>query len=368
MQQLLKSLHGHSTEPCPPLLRIADILLFSDDNDGERGEELVGAMNGFRKHKQGEVTCGLDCSSPRRIASRLLRKLKERRRPVAWREGNEKVSVDGQSNQASDEKCGGGGGGSLVGIAKSEDSGSCGNENMLNMGVACSLLYLMASSRDELRKMKDLRTDVEMLLDNVKEFVQRKDSVSDKLVLKESPAASCLTGLKKVTSCSSGLLSSQSTATPYLLQGEEIVTLSGQSVVRDGSRKEYVEEMGPLEAELEAELERLQVQLDTESFPQSMKVTGDGITAERSDDFSPGEVINLNESTMNVLHAGVPPIELERKLHELLESRQRERINELEAALEYMKQKLSEKEREAKWWKDTALLMSRNDPDPSDCK
>lgn len=142
---------------------------------------------------------------------------------------------------------------------------------MFNVGVACSLLHLIASSKDELSKMKDLRTDMEMLLQNVKQQVQRKDSVSKVSVLKESPAASCLTDLKEVLSCGS-LLSCQTTAAPYLLQGEESIAISGQSIVCDESRKESVEGIGQLEAELEAELECLQIQLDSERFPQSMKV------------------------------------------------------------------------------------------------
>lgn len=149
--------------------------------------------------------------------------------------------------------------------------GPSGKENVLNVGVACSLLYLIASSKEELSKMKDLRTDMEMLLQNVKEEVRGRESAGETSVLKESPAASCLTDLKKVLSCSS-LVSCQSTAAPYLFQGEESIAISSQSIVCDESRKESVEGMGQLEAELEAELERLQLQLDTECFPQSMKV------------------------------------------------------------------------------------------------
>ena len=64
-------------------------------------------------------------------------------------------------------------------------------------------------------------------------------------------------------------------------------------------------------------------------------------------------------------HFGVPPNELERRLHELLESRQQERINELEAALERVNQMLCEKEKEVSWWKDTARLVSKHVPNTS---
>ncbi|XP_051137424.1 protein POLAR LOCALIZATION DURING ASYMMETRIC DIVISION AND REDISTRIBUTION-like [Andrographis paniculata] len=58
----------------------------------------------------------------------------------------------------------------------------------------------------------------------------------------------------------------------------------------------------------------------------------------------------------------VPARELERKLHELLEARQQERITELETTLDRAMLKLGEKEREVAWWKDTARLIAGNLP------
>ncbi|KAF9612544.1 hypothetical protein IFM89_001411 [Coptis chinensis] len=66
---------------------------------------------------------------------------------------------------------------------------------------------------------------------------------------------------------------------------------------------------------------------------------------------------NTHEFTY-VEYGGVSPKELERRLHELLEERQRKRIRELECALEHTKKKLLEKEMEVTWWKDTARLIS----------
>lgn len=78
-----------------------------------------------------------------------------------------------------------------------------------------------------------------------------------------------------------------------------------------------------------------------------------------------GEVIDLQEVCIEELHTGVRPIELERKLHELLELRQQERIKELEEALECAEHKLSEKELEVTWWKDTSRLISQHIPECS---
>lgn len=96
-------------------------------------------------------------------------------------------------------------------------------------------------------------------------------------MLKESPAASpatsyLTTDLKEVSRCSSLLSCCQSTAAPCLLQGEDSITVSSCSIDCDEPRKESLEGMEQLEAGLEAELECLQPHLDTEYFPQSMKV------------------------------------------------------------------------------------------------
>lgn len=77
------------------------------------------------------------------------------------------------------------------------------------------------------------------------------------------------------------------------------------------------------------------------------------------------EVIDPHEAARIEVHSEVPPLELERKLHELLESRQQERIQELEEALECTKLKLREKELEVSWWKDTARLMLQHVPQRS---
>uniref|UniRef100_R7WB21 Protein POLAR LOCALIZATION DURING ASYMMETRIC DIVISION AND REDISTRIBUTION n=1 Tax=Aegilops tauschii TaxID=37682 RepID=R7WB21_AEGTA len=53
---------------------------------------------------------------------------------------------------------------------------------------------------------------------------------------------------------------------------------------------------------------------------------------------------------------GVPALELERRLQELLHRRSRERIEELEASLRHAERKVMEKEMEARLWKDTAKL------------
>lgn len=57
-------------------------------------------------------------------------------------------------------------------------------------------------------------------------------------------------------------------------------------------------------------------------------------------------------------HGGVSARALERRLYELLQKRQQERIVELEAALDATQRRLHEKEREVVWWRDAAKLVT----------
>ncbi|KAL3746412.1 hypothetical protein ACJRO7_015380 [Eucalyptus globulus] len=197
-------------------------------------------------------------------------------------------------------------------------------KRMFNLRDAGSLLYLIAASRNELRKMENLRKEMELFLQNVREKVRRKVSSREPFELTES-VASCLTDVKEVLSCGSHL-SGQSHRRPSLLLEQRRQMQLNQSSGYE-STQEPVEGIEELEAELEAELYGC-----ITSF---------------------GEVMDP-EDEVTEFQGGVPPIELER-----------ERIKELEASVGRMEQKLSEKEREISWWKDTARLLSHHVSEPS---
>lgn len=82
--------------------------------------------------------------------------------------------------------------------------------------------------------------------------------------------------------------------------------------------------------------------------------------ADPSDSFGEdaGELAVTNEESTSG-QIGVPARELERKLYELLETKQQERIAELESALENAHRRLVEKEKEICRWRDTARLVSQ---------
>ncbi|GAV84306.1 hypothetical protein CFOL_v3_27750 [Cephalotus follicularis] len=219
----------------------------------------------------------------------------------------------------------------------SSNSGQLREETSFNMGIGCCLLYLFAASRNELDKMVELKIQMEMLLQNFKEKLQRKDALQKMSVPNDIFAH---------IDASEGPDSSSYSYLPTLKIPEtSTATVYGQSKCFPRELEESSEEMDQLEAELAAELERLQLHLDPGlNYPeQRMKVTDKDTASSRSHSASSGEVVDPEDSSTEV-HCGVSPYELQRRLSELLEARQKEQIRELEAALECAKHKLLEKE------------------------
>ncbi|GFY96829.1 myosin heavy chain-like protein [Actinidia rufa] len=271
----------------------------------------------------------------------------------------------------------------------------------------------------------ELRTQMEMLLQNVKaEFANQKreilstQSESNDLAYSTTDAPESL--------CTNGNVSLRNHVLFKNQPDSETIVLCDQSQTCEATRQEKcVEGIAQLEAELEAELERLQIHLDSKNkldFPKqqimeifvikglllkqtafdrgwcmcawgsgswvlpedlmepgvlkgimtvwdevwnlsTIKVTVDDTAPIRSLNASFGKVVDPPEAGEE--HSGVPPNELERRLHELIESRQEERIKELEAALDCANQMLLEKEREVFWWKDAAQHITNRVPKTS---
>ncbi|KAE8700305.1 Actin-binding FH2 protein isoform 1 [Hibiscus syriacus] len=180
----------------------------------------------------------------------------------------------------------------------------------------------VAESKDELQKITELRIQMESLLQTVKEGLLNKDP----LVSKNSESN----------------------------EGDGISSkvLFDQKCDDAPKEEDRAEGMDRLEAELEVELERLQLLLDSGKFLTN--------PPERTI-----EAQRRNGKSRPDWRCGVPPYELERKLHELLETRREQQITELQAALGIAKKELREKEREISWWKDTAHLMLEHAKKPS---
>ncbi|XP_071919888.1 protein POLAR-like 1 [Coffea arabica] len=251
-----------------------------------------------------------------------------------------------------------------------EVSGEHRKEASFSLGVGFALIYLMAMSKMELNKMVELSKQIETLLRNVKWQHQNavagtniETSQTSSKAQEVSEYAITDHGSLQVDSSHAiiehfSLQDGPSSSWEHEYSGSDITSSSCNGKM---NREGKIVEMDQLEAELEAELQNLQLQLDTEVmliYPDKNhgKIVVEDSAPEESQITNFGEVFLQPEIGSLEYYHGVSPRELERRLHELQEVRQEERIRELESALEFAIHKLNENQRELSWWKDTGRV------------
>ncbi|KAG8375440.1 hypothetical protein BUALT_Bualt10G0100200 [Buddleja alternifolia] len=238
-----------------------------------------------------------------------------------------------------------------------EDVTECDKEASFNLGVGFGLMYLIAASRNEFNKMVELHKKIEFLLQNFQTEIENQDK-NPKCMSSKSSISSSYSN----TGIHEALFAEEHDPGVYLTSDNVQNPKIGFSNHRRYMRREKSLRMDQLEAELEDEFDRMQLQMDEEFVVKYSKQQCSEINVEYSapEESHSEEVVNEQHEYSNNEFYGVSSRELERKLHELLESRQQERINELESALDYAMQQLEEKETELSWWKDTARLVSQH--------
>lgn len=218
-------------------------------------------------------------------------------------------------------------------------------------------MFLLAKTSDEFHKMVKVRAEMETLLKEIKDQVRKNSEGHDvsKTRNPESTTSSCVTDRNE-----------NERANVHL---EDQVTSSSMEVVsyEKSSEDGCCMRLDVLEEEFHAELERLQVNYgpDIPSFLPEEEEHDTESLDEIADyrqglNGGMGEVVE-DEDDDDAEYNGVSPVELERRLHELLHQRNQERIEELESALRCAEKKLVEKEMVACLWKDTAKLALRQD-------
>ncbi|KAG9455859.1 hypothetical protein H6P81_000367 [Aristolochia fimbriata] len=199
-------------------------------------------------------------------------------------------------------------------------SGSVPGGPFFSFGFGVGLAFLL-SHRNEYSKMVELQRQMEILLKDIKNEM-----------------------LKREVSARSGTVQPHS-----LLASDSNIQYGKFSKPYSTSESAKLHEVNRLEAELEAELELLQLNLESGNIavPRQQFIEVVESSAAANIDKSSGEEDN---------HCGdvnsVCPYELERRLFELQQTRQQEHIEELESALERAKDEVQEKEMEVSWWKD----------------
>ncbi|KAJ6829044.1 protein POLAR LOCALIZATION DURING ASYMMETRIC DIVISION AND REDISTRIBUTION-like [Iris pallida] len=264
-----------------------------------------------------------------------------------------------------------------VSVSVSAAPGATREELSYNLGMGMGLAFLLAKSAAEVNKTMELRAQMEMLLKEVRTEIRRKDAIC-------SSSGSSNNNNNNVSDSvtSSFGSSNRISISPPRCCGD---ASTGMAVSKDvcgagvESESNYVTagntrnvSLDQMEAELELELERLETNLEGESSSAGLRraelnhekddpsFESFGVTYEEEEGIIPQDTDEYN---------GVSAHELERRLHELLATRQQEQIAELQSRLECMEQKLREKEFELCLWKQTKCFDLQDEgasPRPSD--
>ncbi|CAN7015443.1 hypothetical protein BRARA_K00396 [Brassica rapa] len=270
-------------------------------------------MEGHGRHsrrRKGDGCIVVQCYTPRRVVSRLLSGLRSSKgkRVVQDEEdngGHHLASLRCSTKRINDSK-------PLDEKPETPRFESQSRETPLEMGIGSFLLYLVVASKTELDKMTNLRTQMETLLLNAKEELQKNDAYP-----KETR------GNKFSPQVISDLASS-------IFAGSSTSGLQEENSEHEVSK--------PEDRHTKDQIQRQHKLKDNENHVPEM------VTDERY---------------------GVCPYELEKKLHELLEARQQDELLKLETALSRVERRLQEKETEVSWWKDAARLLAQRVPESS---
>ncbi|KZV31665.1 hypothetical protein F511_00469 [Dorcoceras hygrometricum] len=315
-------------------------------------DNAVGADMGRRRRKRRDRSCRsfTSCISPRLIFSRWFNGGNSggQENGIEVKFGVSRGSVDGSMDF----------GWSPSFAPKSSEEFR--KEASFSLGVGFGLVFLIAASRNELNKMANLHKKMQILLQSFRtEFQnnQEKEHCSGSTMAPSFPKPSDVQEISytEKTVCSQYF-------STHNFEWPEVNFSSVQH------RGENSRGMDRIEHELEVELDRLQLQIDSELPSKYSKQQHSEINVEDSapemslttsfEDMGkqPYQPMMCNQDQFY----GIDPFELERRLHQVLEVRQQEEINELIHQLEL-------KETELSWWKDTVRLISQHAEEPILC-
>ncbi|KAF1875614.1 hypothetical protein Lal_00006244 [Lupinus albus] len=215
---------------------------------------------------------------------------------------------------------------------------------IFSLGITFGIITCMLANKREMDKLRELLKHNENLVQDLQEELQMKDSMTVKELHGE-------------------VYSSQETHEHFFCD-EKLNGLSPEkhmdnSPVIDGKKsynqekEESSESMSKIEAELEAELERLGLNMNESSMDRRLSELVE-FDPDFVADFAQGELPNdkvhvgdnvqSNEDTSDTtnlpVNSAVSPRELSLRLHEVMQSRLEERVEELEIALQNSLRKL----------------------------
>ncbi|XP_057517312.1 protein POLAR LOCALIZATION DURING ASYMMETRIC DIVISION AND REDISTRIBUTION-like isoform X2 [Amaranthus tricolor] len=219
---------------------------------------------------------------------------------------------------------------------------------------------LIANKAEE-EKLKDRLKESENLAQDLQEELEMKDSLTVKELVNDDDSQDTHESSNSHEKIS--LFSNQTdSGVPIGYDDEESVSL------------EKIESLSKIEAELEAELERLELSMKGSSLQEGKsdafefyQDTDQDVSAElvqgelNADIFggkSSSEVTPDRGSTPQYVQEGVSPHELSLRLHEVIQSRLQQRIMELEAELVKSQKRIQRLESEKNNWRDVSRSES----------
>ncbi|PON69700.1 hypothetical protein TorRG33x02_258910 [Trema orientale] len=226
------------------------------------------------------------------------------------------------------------------------------------LGISIGIISSFVTNKSEVDKLKGLLKQTENLVQDLQEELEMKDSLTVKELANEN-------------------YESQDTCDNSIAE-RVLNTVSSEHNIDSSTRyddrgsylqkaEESSESMSKIEAELEAELERLGLDMNATTLQKRLSdvveldpdFVADFAQGELRVDMLGGQAVakcKSNEdgaSTSTTHHSGnyaVSPKELSLRLHEIIQSRLEERVNELETALQNSQRKIRMIESEHKNW------------------
>ncbi|KAH7306227.1 hypothetical protein KP509_22G002300 [Ceratopteris richardii] len=225
---------------------------------------------------------------------------------------------------------------------------------LFNFGVGVGMMFTVMSNMREVRRLTLLLKEAESLIKDLEDELERKDEEESSLqsidARSEKKQNFISSTLRKVRSATESLCSMR-------------MALANEPAI--SSERLFSKDMSKLEAELEAELERMELNLGDGDFKLRNKSTernemdgevgslvhGDltvhGLPHELEVD-SEGNSSSSSHDDNHVHNYAVSPRALAKRLHEVLEAQQERRISQLEMELSALNRKLKAKEDEIK--------------------
>ncbi|XP_010447545.1 PREDICTED: protein POLAR LOCALIZATION DURING ASYMMETRIC DIVISION AND REDISTRIBUTION-like isoform X1 [Camelina sativa] len=294
--------------------------------------------SGHSRRRRGDGCTVVECYTPRKVVGRWLSGLRSSKGKRETGEGVEEDDTRGYklppircSTKRLNEN-----------TPETNQFESQSREAPLEMGIGSILLYLVIASKTELDKMTNLRMQMEMFLLNAKEELQKKE-VEANPPMSSNEASGYQFSPQEFSNLASSIF--QESSTSILLQEE----YTEFEVSKPDRSSKLQAEVGRLPLDDKAEDRYTKYQIQRQRKLEENEVTKSHIP----------EMVVADE------RSGVCPFELEKKLHELLETRQQEELLKLETALSRVERRLQEKETEVSWWKDAARLLAQRVPESS---